>query len=426
MSAAADFAAAVTARRSTRNSVTPLTWSPNATRARRRAHQSRAHHLARHGCAGPASAGLRILDMDDDVLMRIVHFVLSPVRVANAERVVERAYLAALPVAAVCRRMRRVFHASLRDVELWQSAKLPSDALGHVARTAGPDLRRIVIRNCSQVQPSALHALADHCTMLRTVDVSHVDAVDDSVVTRLVAKRGRTLRSLLIRGCKSVTDVSLRGLAAHARALDALDMAGLPAVTDAGMCAMLAARGRHLVSLVCSACPLLTDASLAAMGAACRNLEVLCARSLPAVTNEGVEALCAGVGDRLEVLDVLDCDAVTVKRFLESVAAHCPRLSGRFMDGAGRTLRQVIISSLPGFIFHVTGRDAYNGRSAVYFLLVDPGTSNSFRVSVGNEHMNLVDYGTILCSCFGDQPNEAVRDTLLSEFGLDLDDQNAS
>lgn len=71
----------------------------------------------------------------------------------------------------------------------------------------------------------------------------------------------------------------------------------------------------------------------------------------------------------------------------------------------------------------VTGRDAFNGRSAVYFLLVDPGTSNSFRVSVGNEHMNLVQYGSILCSCFGDRPTADVRNILMTEYGLDLDSE---
>lgn len=361
--------------------------------------------------------------MSDDVLMRIFHFVLTPVRVANSERIVERSYLAALPVASVCHRFRRAFHASLRDLELWQSTNIPSAALAHVAATAGADLKRIVLRNCSAIKAPALHAIADHCTTVRTIDVSHVDAVDDAFLLRLMRTRGGSLRSLLIRGCKNLTDAALHTIAWYGDALDALDMAYLQNITDAGMEAMMASRGGNIVSLVCSACPQLSDKTLVAMGAACRNLEVLCARELPLVTNVGIEALCAGVGDRLEVLDILDCDNVTVKAFLESVGSHCPRLSSRFMDGEGRTLKQVIISSLPGFIFHVTGRDAYNGRSAVYFLLVDPGTSNSFRVSVGNDHMDLSSYGRILCSCFGDRPNETVRDILLSEYGLDLDDQ---
>jgi hypothetical protein len=317
--------------------------------------------------------------------------------------------------------LQRVFHASLRDLELWQSGKIPADRLLGLARAAGPELKRIVLRNCEQLSGDSLVSLAAHCSTLRTLDISHVEAVNDEVLRGILMHRGDTLRSLLIRGCTGLTDVSLHDMALYASELDALDMAGLSAVTDAGMYAMLRACGGNLVSLVCSGCPLLTDASFCEMGARCANLEVLCARGLPLLSNDGVEALCRGVQDRLEVLDILNCDGVMVKVFLETVAMHCPRLSSRFMDGEGRSLKQVIISSLPGFIFHVTGRDAYNGRSAVYFLLVDPGTSNSFRVSVGNEHMNLVDYGTILCSCFGDRPNDTVRDILLSEYGLDLD-----
>jgi hypothetical protein len=47
------------------------------------------------------------------------------------------------------------------------------------------------------------------------------------------------------------------------------------------------------------------------------------------------------------------------------------------------------------------------------------------RVSVGEDHMNLVEFGTILCSCFGDGPNEAVRDILLNEYALDLESEDS-
>jgi hypothetical protein len=39
--------------------------------------------------------------------------------------------------------------------------------------------------------------------------------------------------------------------------------------------------------------------------------------------------------------------------------------------------------------------------------------------------MNLVEFGTILCSCFGDGPNEAVRDILLNEYALDLESEDS-
>jgi hypothetical protein len=304
----------------------------------------------------------RIFDLDDDVLLRVVHFVMSPVRVAAADRIVERSYIAALPLASVSKRFNNVFYASLRDLELWQTASIPGPALSALAAKAGDNIKRIVLRNCAGVTAESLLAVADRCTALRTLDVSHIPAVDDIVIASIFEKRGSTLRSLLARGCTQITDVSLHAMAHHATTLDAIDMASLPAVTDEGMLDFLTARGGSLISIVCSSCPALTDTTFRAIGAHCTSLEVLCARALPAVTNQGIHELCSGVGDRLEVLDVLECEAIMVNRFLESVGTFCPRLASRFMDGQGRTLKQVIISSLPGFIFHVTGRDAYNGR----------------------------------------------------------------
>jgi hypothetical protein len=313
--------------------------------------------------AGTSSARrTHLLDLGDDVLLHIVHHVMSPVRVSSADRVVERSFRSALPLASVCTRLRRMFYASLHDLELWQSGTISGPALASLAANTGHDLKRLVLRNCTALTSDSLRAVASNCTALRTLDVSNVLIVDDAVIHSIFLHRGRTLRSLLARGCIQMTDESLHTMAKYGKAIDALDIAGLTAVTDDGMAAFLRVRGRNIVSMVCSACPALTDATFRAMGEHCRKLEVLCARALPAIRNEGIHELCAGVGDRLEVLDVLDCNAIMVNRFLDSVGLFCPRLAARFMDGQGRTLKQVVISSLPGFIFHVTGRDAYNGR----------------------------------------------------------------
>ena len=115
-----------------------------------------------------------------------------------------------------------------------------------------------------------------------------------------------------------------------------------------------------------------------------------------------------------------------VNPFLESTRRYCPQLARRFEFAEGRSLRQIVISSLSGFIFHVTGSDIHNGKSAVYFLLVDCGTSNSFRVSIGSSSLDLTNYGAILASCFGECPNEQVRQTLLTLYGLDLDAEENS
>lgn len=326
---------------------------------------------------GPVStgAGCGLLNLADDLLLRIVQILLRPVTVGGSERVVERGYRGAVSIAGVCRRLREIFHRSLVDLELWQSGTIGPAALIHLSFGAGRDLRRIVLRKCARLTAASLASLTSNCPSLKSLDISHIPSVTDSALATILTSLP-VLSSLLIRGCTSITDAGLLSLAVHARALDAIDMASLPTITDAGMVIFLHARGAQMVSIVISDCPSLTDLTFAALGRTCTSLSVLCARKLPNISNDGVEALCAGVGNKFEVLDILDCDRVGVARFLASLEDHCPRMSRRFMGGAGRSLRQVVISSLPGYIFHVRIHhfDPYSEHSMLFLHgCDDPG-----------------------------------------------------
>lgn len=372
------------------------------------------------------SKKLKLEDLPNDVLARIFLTLMQPVEVSSHPRIIEQSYAAALPLSQTSTRFHSLFHQQLTDLELWQSGRIDDNGLVAIARSANVNINRLILRKCSNISVIGLHALALYCTNLRTLDLSYMD-LSDIEFSVVINGASTSLRSLLIRGCKKLTDQSLQLIGNRCHQLEALDICALPLISDDGIHHLAKSLNDRLTMIVCSECPNLTDKSLESFGQWCPNIEVFTCRSLPLITNAGLDSLCKGSGRNLDILDIFDCDQLQVKGFLDSVKQYCPLLAKRYENADGKTLKQIVISSLSGFIFHVTGSDIQNGKSAVYFLIVDSGTSDSFRVSIGSSSLDLTNYGSILASCFGDTPNEHVKRTLLQRYGLDLDsDENES
>lgn len=364
---------------------------------------------------------MRLLHLPDDVLARVFLVLLSPLQVGGHPRIVERGFRNALPLAISCRRLHKLFHAQLHDLELWQTQQLDDRGLSAIATHAATALRRIALRRCTRLSSRSLLSLAVHCPSLRALDLSQTAVGNAQLATVLAGSAASRLRVLLLRSCAALSDSSLSLIAARCVQLRTLDIGALPLISDAGVAHIAVGLQQSLSIVVLSECAQLTDAALASLGRWCTRLQSVTCRSLPLVTNHGVDALCRGVRSSLVVCDVLHCEQIKAKPFLDSVRRYCPAVAKRLRDADGKSLRHTVVSTLSGLIFHVTGNDIYNGRTAVYFLLVDPATSTSFLVGIGSSCLDLTNYGCILASCFGNAPNEQVKRTLLTEYGLDLD-----
>lgn len=322
-------------------------------------------------------------NLPEDVLSRIVRALMDPVRVCGVSRIVEKSYVAALPLALSCKLFHRLFYVQLVHCELWQSETLDDRALSAIAKNAASSVRRIVLRKCHRISIQSLSDVAQYCTRLRVLDLSYVPLTDEHIHI-IMPTLGASLTSLHLRACSTLTDRALISIATNSRWLHFLDISELQLVTDHAIEYITHHLGYRLHTFVCSGCVLLSDLSLESIAHHCDSLQILTCRRLPCITNEGVYELCRQIGANLITLDILDCDQLQLRPFLQTVGAYCPRLSRRFHYAESRTLRQVVISSLSGYIFHVTGSDIHNGKAAVYFLLSDAGTTDSFRVSVGS------------------------------------------
>ncbi|PXF46146.1 Protein AMN1-like [Gracilariopsis chorda] len=344
----------------------------------------------------PPARTMRLLHLPDDVLARVFLALLSPLQVGVHSRIVERGFRNALPLAMTCRRLHDLFYAQLHDVELWQTEQLDDRGLSAIATHAGAALRRIALRRCVRVSSRSLLSLAVHCPSLRALDLSQTAIGDAQLATALAGSAASRLRALLLRGCAALSDSSLALIAARCAQL---------LVVHGGVVGVRATDG-------CGAGQLGTVVHAAAE----RYLSLVTAHH-----QRGGGRLVQGVRSNLGGVDVLHCGQIKARPFLDSVRRYCPAVAKRLRGADGKSLRHTVVSALSGLIFHVTGNDIYNGRTAVYFLLVDPGTSNSFLVGIGSSCLDLTNYGCILASCFGDAPNEHVKRTLLTEYGLDLE-----
>lgn len=323
----------------------------------------------------------KLLNLPDDALSLILAHIMSPLALGARPRIVESSYLAGLPLALTCRRLRSLFDASLRHIELWQSGAISARAVSSIAVRTGSGVRSLVLRGCMLIDAAALRTVAAHCPRIGTLDLSHAPLSDACVKCLLPSLPA--LRDLRLRECTGLTDAAARTIGAHGR-IASLDVAGVRALTDVGIAAIARGIGKTLRTLVCSGCVRVSDRGLEALAAHAVALRSLTVRGLTEITNTAIEHLCRARGREMSTLDVLDCGRLHVESYLESVRQHCPKIAWRVGDAQGRSLKQVVISSLAGYIFYVTGSDICNGKAAVYFLLVDAGTSDSFRVSVGS------------------------------------------
>jgi len=61
------------------------------------------------------------------------------------------------------------------------------------------------------------------------------------------------------------------------------------------------------------------------------------------------------------------------------------------------------------------------GRRACYFVQVDPLKEPLFVKAVKGAHINFEQYGTIIASCFGEKPSEAIKTLLKEKYNFDVD-----
>ncbi|XP_035225018.1 lysine-specific demethylase 2A-like isoform X2 [Stegodyphus dumicola] len=160
-----------------------------------------------------------------------------------------------------------------------------------------PQMKELILSGCSSASVAALCTC--NCPLLRSLDLSWVEGLNDSVIRDLLAPppdsrpgfiesktRLRHLTEVKLAGA-DISDVSVRLLAHHLPLLSKLDLSHCHKVTDMGIAVLGAAKAARLQSLDVSSCSNITDTSLEALKR-CSNLIHLDLRDCGQVT----EAAC--------------------------------------------------------------------------------------------------------------------------------------
>lgn len=74
-----------------------------------------------------------------------------------------------------------------------------------------------------------------------------------------------------------------------------------------------------------------------------------------------------------------------------------------------------------GHLIHKLKAKDSTGRWAYYFVLVEPPREQAFLDSLeSNESIDLEDFGKVIASNYGEEPNEDVKKMLKDKYGFDV------
>ena len=78
------------------------------------------------------------------------------------------------------------------------------------------------------------------------------------------------------------------------------------------------------------------------------------------------------------------------------------------------------IASRPDLVHKLKAKDT-TGRWAYYFVLVERPREAAFLACLkAQESIDLEDYGRVLASCYGGEPNESIRKLLKEKYGFEV------
>lgn len=367
---------------------------------------------------------LHLLDLPDDVLFSILSAVMSPASEGARQILTADSLRASLPLAKTCTRLYNLWRGAMHDLELWVAASIDDRGLRSICRANGRAVHRLGLRRCQQLSLRALNSIPMFCTRLRSLDVSHTH-VTDFFIANLVDATGKTLQFLALNGCDQLSAGALRYIADNCPNLRFLDIGGVSVVDDDVVAHIAHRLGASLRTLILSRCVAVSDLGLAAIGTHCSALMSLTVRGLPEVTDAGLLKLCEGIGEQVQILDVVDCTGLTMGGYFATMERCCPHVfryleESNYVEHLGeRCLRDNIIATMPGLIYRISATDAIRRLPALYFLLLDESALRPFRVSVQSKSLNLSDFGSVLISNFGKKPTPKTRSVLLNRFGYD-------
>lgn len=90
------------------------------------------------------------------------------------------------------------------------------------------------------------------------------------------------------------------------------------------------------------------------------------------------------------------------------------------MNDTKRSFVDQIVAKKGHLIHKLKAKDS-TGRWAYYFVLVEPPREKAFLDAIkGDGMIDLEDFGKVIASCYGEEPNEETKKFLKEKYGFDV------
>lgn len=149
-------------------------------------------------------------------------------------------------------------------------------------------------------------------------------AVQGKVVENLSERCGDYLKMLTLRGCRSVSDASMKIFSQNCKNLEIINLDDCKQLTDE-TCKSLASNCHKIVHLNIASCDV-SDASLKAIGEGCKNLRHIDISNCNKLRPQGIEKLAQECTGLLSFISVACSGATINDESLRALSKHCHKL----------------------------------------------------------------------------------------------------
>lgn len=208
------------------------------------------------------------------------------------------------------------------------------------------NLEELGLQGCSNISDTGLAILVEGCQRLKYLDINKCSNVGDNGVSSVSKACSASLKTLKLLDCYKLGDDSVLSLAKFCKNLETLIIGGCRNISDEAIKMLAAACNVNLKVLRMDWCLNLCDSSLNRILSQCRSLEVLDVGCCDEVTDAAFQGLDGGGFElALKILKVSNCTKITVEgigmllkscKSLEYLDVRsCPHVTKAGCDEAG-------------------------------------------------------------------------------------------
>lgn len=181
----------------------------------------------------------------------------------------------------------------LKCLDINKCSKIGDRGICSVARACSTSLKTLKLLDCSRVTNESVLILAEFCRNLESLIIGGCKDISDESMSLLASACCSNLQSLRMDWCLNISDSSLDCILRHCSKLEVLDVGCCEQITDAAFQGLGSEYCKiDLKIFKFSNCPKITVVGIAKLLSSCNHLEYLDARSCPHVT----KAVCEDAG----------------------------------------------------------------------------------------------------------------------------------